>query len=74
MPEFKPTHHHFKGGLYEFLYEATLEATMEKVVVYRGHDMRVWIRPTASFFQDVGNGVCRFEALSEDRSFGVGHD
>lgn len=63
MSEFKPTHRHFKGGLYELLCYATQEATMESVAVYRGPDMRVWVRPLASFEQEIGTGR-RFEQLS----------
>jgi hypothetical protein len=44
---------HYKGGVYEVVCEATLEADHTPVVVYRGEDGTTWVRPTAAFFESV---------------------
>ena len=54
---------HYKGGLYELVCEAELEADHTPVIVYRGQDGQTWVRPTASFFSTVevdGAQVARF--------------
>jgi len=35
---------HYKGGVYEVVCEATLEADFTAVVVYRGQDGKTWVR------------------------------
>lgn len=41
---------HHKGGLYRLLMDATDEATMAQVVVYRSEETgRVWVRPLVSW-------------------------
>jgi hypothetical protein len=40
---------HFKGGQYEVVDRALMEATLEPYIVYRGVDGRVWIRPLDEF-------------------------
>jgi hypothetical protein len=49
---------HYKGGLYELVCEAVLEADHTPVIVYRGQDGKTWVRPRAAFFElvDPGNG------------------
>lgn len=44
---------HYKGGLYELVCEAVLEADHTPVVVYRGQDGVVWVRPRDAFFETV---------------------
>jgi hypothetical protein len=44
---------HYKGGLYEVVCEATLEAGHTPVVVYRGEDGATWVRPRAAFLESV---------------------
>jgi len=44
---------HYKGGLYELVCEAVLEADHTPVVVYRGQDGIVWVRPRDAFFETV---------------------
>lgn len=45
---------HFKGHLYELLYNAIHSETMEEMVVYRSpDDGKVWVRPRVMFFEDV---------------------
>ena len=54
---------HYKGGLYEFVCEATLEADLSPLVVYRAANGTVWVRPKAVFFEAVdvdGQSVPRF--------------
>lgn len=62
---------HYKGGVYELVCEATLEADHTPVIVYRGQDGTTWVRPTAHFFEDIehnGQRMPRFAAL-DDPSF-----
>jgi hypothetical protein len=57
---------HYKGGLYELVCEATLEADGTPVVVYRGADGAVWVRPKEAFFGQVdlcGEPVPRFSPI-----------
>lgn len=57
---------HYKGGIYELVCEAMLEADHTPVIVYRGLDGTTWVRPKALFFDTVeldGRRVPRFAAL-----------
>ena len=57
---------HYKGGLYELVCEAVLEADHTPVMVYRGADGAVWVRPRDAFFGTVvvdGAAVPRFAAI-----------
>jgi hypothetical protein len=54
---------HCKGGLYELVCMATLEADLSEMVVYRAADGSIWTRPKDVFFQLVevdGQLVPRF--------------
>jgi hypothetical protein len=54
---------HYKGGLYELVCMATLEADLSEMVVYRAADGSIWTRPKEVFFQLVdvdGELVPRF--------------
>lgn len=54
---------HYKGGLYEFVCEATLESDLTPMIVYRAANGTVWIRPKNVFFELVevdGKQVPRF--------------
>ncbi|WP_296943609.1 DUF1653 domain-containing protein [uncultured Massilia sp.] len=44
---------HYKGGLYELVCEAVLEADHTPVIVYRGQDGKTWVRPRDAFFETV---------------------
>lgn len=58
---------HYKGGVYELVCEAELEADHTPVMVYRGEDGRIWVRPKAVFFETVeldGAQVPRFALMS----------
>ncbi|WP_426111148.1 DUF1653 domain-containing protein [Massilia sp. PWRC2] len=66
MPALPQRYRHYKGGLYELVSMATLEADMSPVVVYRAADGSVWVRPAAVFFETVcvdGASVPRFAPL-----------
>ena len=57
---------HYKGGVYEVVCEATIEADLTAVVVYRGQDGKTWVRPRDAFFGTVEvDGTClpRFAPL-----------
>lgn len=57
---------HYKGGLYELVCEAVLEADHTPVMVYRGQDGAVWVRPREAFFETVevdGKFLPRFAAV-----------
>jgi hypothetical protein len=57
---------HYKGGVYELVGEATFEADLTPVIVYRGEDGRTWVRPSAGFFEQVevdGVRMPRFAAI-----------
>jgi hypothetical protein len=58
---------HYKGGVYELVCEATLEADLTPLIVYRAADGTVWVRPKAVFFEEVeagGKRVPRFAPLA----------
>ncbi len=58
---------HYKGGIYEWICEATLEPDPSvTMVVYRAYDGRIWTRPSTVFFEMVevdGQQVPRFAPL-----------
>lgn len=51
---------HYKGGIYEVLFEAEQTETGEMLVIYNAEDGRIWARPTEIFLEEV-NGRPRFE-------------
>jgi hypothetical protein len=58
---------HYKGGVYELVCEAVLEADHTPVIVYRGEDGRTWVRPKDVFFETIeveGERVPRFALMS----------
>ena len=58
---------HYKGGLYELVCEATLEADLTPMIIYRAADGSIWARPKSVFFELVDvDGVMtpRFAPLS----------
>ena len=62
---------HYKGGIYELVCEAVLEADHTPVVVYRGQDSVVWVRPRDAFFEEVavdGKILPRFALLDAPRA------
>ncbi|QOL52178.1 DUF1653 domain-containing protein [Massilia litorea] len=58
---------HYKGGLYELVCEATLEADLSPMIIYRAHDGSIWARPKSVFFELVevdGQKVPRFAPVA----------
>ena len=58
---------HYKGGLYELVCEATLEADLSPLIIYRAHDGSVWARQKSVFFELVavdGEMVPRFAPVN----------
>ncbi len=59
---------HFKGGIYEVICHGVLESDPENpdcdMIVYRGQDGKIWIRP-AYEFHGYKNGVRRFELIED---------
>jgi hypothetical protein len=52
--------------VYEVVCEATLEAEHTAVVVYRGQDGKIWVRPRDAFFGSVdvdGERLLRFTPI-----------
>jgi len=57
---------HYKGGLYDFVCEATLESDLSPMIVYRAADGSIWTRPKDVFFELIevdGATVQRFVAI-----------
>lgn len=63
LPEWKPTHRHYKGGLYRVLHEATHSETELAMTVYEGQDGRRWARPSEMFNEDLPDGRRRFQPI-----------
>ncbi|MDA0207856.1 MAG: DUF1653 domain-containing protein [bacterium] len=60
------TYKHYKGGIYEVLFEAEQTETREMLVIYRGQDGRFWARPKTMFLEKV-NGRPRFKKTVEKK-------
>nr|WP_315249627.1 DUF1653 domain-containing protein [uncultured Duganella sp.] len=57
---------HYKGGLYELVCEATMEADLTPIIVYRAADGSIWCRPRSVFFEQIevdGKQVQRFTPI-----------
>lgn len=60
---------HYKGGIYELVCEATMDADLTPLIVYRASDGSIWCRPKSVFFETVEVGeqqVPRFAVLDAD--------
>jgi hypothetical protein len=57
---------HYKGGVYELVCEAVLEADHTAVVVYRGQDGKTWVRPRDAFFASVDVDGVRVPRFAPD--------
>ena len=55
---------HYKGGIYELVCEATQEADLSPVIVYRSHNGSVWTRPKANFFETISVGGVSVQRFS----------
>lgn len=59
---------HYKGGIYELVCEATMEADLTPIIVYRAADGSIWCRPRSVFFELIevaGEQVQRFTPIAE---------
>ena len=59
---------HYKGGIYELVCEATMEADLTPIIVYRAADGSIWCRPRSVFFEQIeveGRHVQRFTPIEE---------
>lgn len=59
---------HYKGGEYELVCEATMEADLTPLIVYRAANGSIWCRPRAVFFEEIevdGKRVSRFAPIVE---------
>ena len=57
---------HYKGGIYELVCEATMEADMTPIIVYRAANGSIWCQPKSVFFELIevdGVQVQRFEEI-----------
>jgi hypothetical protein len=57
---------HYKGGEYELVCEATMEADLTPLIVYRAANGSIWCRPRAVFFEEIevdGQRVPRFAPI-----------
>ena len=56
---------HFKGNLYEVLAIAQDTETEEPIVIYQNVNKRgiIWARPASMWFDEVNEGVKRFEKV-----------
>ena len=61
---------HFKGGIYDFICEATLESDPTvTMIVYRAANGSIWTRPSSVFFEEIerdGKITQRFVAIKID--------
>ncbi|MDH2915905.1 MAG: DUF1653 domain-containing protein [Gallionella sp.] len=59
---------HYKGGIYEIVCEAKLEADPTiAMMVYKSEEGIIWTRPKTAFFEQVqyqGQSVPRFAAIA----------
>lgn len=61
--EWRPTHQHYKGGLYRVIAEGRYESDLEAMTIYDDAEGNVWVRPTAIFNEFLAPGAHRFTAL-----------
>lgn len=58
---------HYKGGIYDLVCEATMEADHTPLIVYKASNGSIWCRPKNVFFEMVdvdGKQVQRFTPVS----------
>lgn len=60
----RPTHRHYKGGLYRVIGFARLEADGAAAVIYENEAGEKWVRPRTGFYETMADGRRRFEPLS----------
>ena len=65
MTSFRATHRHYKGGLYQKLFDATHSETEELLTIYLTSDGWPFARPKAMFEGLTEDGVRRFEPIED---------
>lgn len=55
---------HYKGGIYQVINVAKHSENLDEMVVYRGTDGQMWVRP-ASMWNEQVNGKSRFKLLEK---------
>ncbi len=64
---------HYKGGIYEIVCEARLEADPDVIMmIYKSEEGLIWARPKEVFFETVqheGQAVPRFAPLASRSTF-----
>lgn len=65
MTDFRATHRHYKGGLYQKLFDATHSETEELLTIYLTADGRPFARPKAMFDGLTDDGQRRFQPLDD---------
>lgn len=69
MKSYAKQYRHFKGGLYNFICAARLEADPDTImIVYTAADGGYWTRPEHVFFEQIeheGRRVQRFTPIAE---------
>lgn len=66
VPRFGSTWRHYKGGMYAVIVVAEHTETKEPMVVYQHEESgKVYTRPLAMWYGDVGEGRTRFTAVPE---------
>lgn len=66
MSDFRATHRHYKGGLYQKLFDATHSETEELLTIYLTADGRPFARPKAMFDGLTDDGQRRFAPIEAD--------
>jgi hypothetical protein len=61
----KPTHQHYKGGLYRKIAHATHTERDECLTIYEDRHGNVWARPTRLFEEVLPDGRRRFKLIAE---------
>jgi hypothetical protein len=67
MTSFRATHRHYKGGLYQKLFDATHSESEELLTIYLTSDGRPFARPKAMFDGLTDDGVRRFAPIEGDK-------
>lgn len=49
VEEWRPTHRHYKGGLYRVVARGKIEADLSPVVIYDNKQGETWVRPVRDF-------------------------
>ena len=63
MTEWKPTHEHYKHGLYRVIGRGRMEADLSPVVIYDNEAGEIWVRPADDF--DQKDPFVRFAELQQ---------